>query len=403
MAASTDAGDDQNLRLIQIIYGLVIAQSLVFYRNNLLNPLTPEHQVGTLALVVVLLTTILSWVDFHRTIALTPYVISEPMEVMRLGSDLVVVLVYAYLLFSIEPFAENPRADLALHLLGYPFLFLMYWMSGQLRVMRYGYTASRRLLIARYGVAFAAVYLLYAAFGPTLMGWAVSKSTLNKLTLLLVLGAMIGYRYDRSALRRRGRLAKRSGLRVGVDVDGVLGDQITGVLPRVRQKHGVDLRYADIVHWNLPIKDSDIAKEIEEAHSDEAYVLGMRTHPYARQALELIGRRNIVVIITARFATSDEMTKRWLTSQRLVFDEYVNARVNGKGESRLDVLIDDYQGNIATFLSAGGQLAILMDQPWNRDHAELAEYQNAGRLKVVTRWREIPPIIEEFRLRKGQS
>jgi 5'(3')-deoxyribonucleotidase len=395
MATPTDAGDDQNLRLIQIIYGLVIAQSLVFYRSNLLHPLTPEHQVGTLALVVVLVTTILSWVDFHRTIAVTPYVISEPWEVARLGSDLLVVLVYAYLLFSIEPFAEKPSGSLAPHLLGYLLLFSMYWLSGQLRVMKYGYIASRRLLIAEYALVFGSIYFLYTRLAPSLALRESSLPLLNKLTLTVVLCAMIGYRYDRSVIRRHARLTKSKGLRVGIDVDGVLGDQITGVLPRIKRKYGVELGYSDIVDWKLPIKDSDIAREIEDAHSDGAYVLGMPIHPYAREAVEVIGKRNTIVIITARLASSDAMTRQWLAERRIIFDEYVNSRENGKGVHRLDVLIDDYPGNISAFLSNGGRLAILMEQPWNEDRSELAVF--GERLRVVRGWREVPPIIEELR------
>jgi hypothetical protein len=46
---------------------------------------------------------------------------------------------------------------------------------------------------------------------------------------------------------------------------GLLADQITGVLPRIKQKYDVALSYADVTEWELPIKSSNIAIEIVEA------------------------------------------------------------------------------------------------------------------------------------------
>lgn len=82
------AESDNNLRLIQIIYGLVIAQSLVFYREIVLEPFKPDHLVAAMALLTVLVTTVFSWIDFHRTVFLFPYQIARGVEACRLGADL---------------------------------------------------------------------------------------------------------------------------------------------------------------------------------------------------------------------------------------------------------------------------------------------------------------------------
>ncbi len=103
-------------------------------------------------------------------------------------------------------------------------------------------------------------------------------------------------------LREKRRNAeKHRRLRIGVDVDGVLADQIRGVLPRIKQRHGVTLTPEQVIHWKLPIGDTDIAQEIVAAMtSDTDYVRSMRPHDGAVPAIRALYRENWLVVVTAR-------------------------------------------------------------------------------------------------------
>jgi hypothetical protein len=78
------------------------------------------------------------------------------------------------------------------------------------------------------------------------------------------------------------------GRSVGVDPDGVLANQVIGVLPRVAASYGVVLEYKDIVDWQLPIigveSSSDIAKEIVGAPPFQATLI-----PYTLKANDPAG------------------------------------------------------------------------------------------------------------------
>lgn len=65
---------EQLVRLVQIIFGFVLAQGLGRYEDLILNPVSScENFIKFLALVTIYLTTILSWIDWHATMKLRPY------------------------------------------------------------------------------------------------------------------------------------------------------------------------------------------------------------------------------------------------------------------------------------------------------------------------------------------
>lgn len=63
---------DQLVRLVQIIFGLVVAQSLALYRDVVVHPASDGHWLAALALATVYITTALSWIDWHVTMEYSP-------------------------------------------------------------------------------------------------------------------------------------------------------------------------------------------------------------------------------------------------------------------------------------------------------------------------------------------
>lgn len=184
---------------------------------------------------------------------------------------------------------------------------------------------------------------------------------------------------------------------IGIDVDGVLGNQVVGVLPIIEEKYGKRLKYEDITEWRLPVNDSNIAEIIEEALEDKSYILEMPLHANAGKTIDRIGRRNKIFIITARQKESEKWTKQWLFSNRVVYDKYINSRDVPKNAHSLDALIDDYLGHIREFLENTDGSAILFDQPWNHDREELKRWENSGRLFVTEGWDGVVSAIETIK------
>ena len=175
-------------------------------------------------------------------------------------------------------------------------------------------------------------------------------------------------------------------LLIGIDVDGVLADQITTVLPIVKIRHDVNLVYKDITHWRLPIRDSDIAQEIRNAQKRRDYVVGMGVHEGARRLLKFIRKCHRVIVITGRAGEAAvPWTTEWLTNNSLPYDEVIASSEAQKSKHGTDMLIDDFIGNILEFLRNTKGVAVLVDQPWNRERQELnASFGNSQRLFIVS-------------------
>ena len=62
---------------------------------------------------------------------------------------------------------------------------------------------------------------------------------------------------------------------IGVDIDGVLGDQVTPILREINKKYQTNYTKEDIIEWDYPIEDTDIETEINNALKDKEYILNM--------------------------------------------------------------------------------------------------------------------------------
>jgi uncharacterized HAD superfamily protein len=188
---------------------------------------------------------------------------------------------------------------------------------------------------------------------------------------------------------------------VGVDLDGVLANQIDGVLPIVKERFGVTLTYEDITHWRLPIESelgsSDIATEIVAAQSTREYVLSMPVHVDAEEMLGALGNAFRVVVLTARSGEALSWSEEWLRLNGLPFDELVGSTEAKKSLHGVDALVDDYLGNVEEFLSNSSGPAVLVDQPWNRAERDVLEpYLERTRVAVVSRLRDVPQTMADL-------
>jgi len=183
---------------------------------------------------------------------------------------------------------------------------------------------------------------------------------------------------------------------IAIDVDGVIANQIDGILPIIEKQYNVKLTYNDVKRWDLPIKDTNITNIIVNEQKHKKYIVGM---PPVENAAKVIGnlcKLYYIAIATARPNVTDTWTKEWLSNNRIAYDDYYNLKEGEKHNAGtdFDILIDDYTKNIFNFLEKGEGKAIIFKQPWNEDLSELQKYIDNERLKVVKSWNEIPNKIK---------
>lgn len=401
---------DQLVRLVQIVFGLVLAQSFILYRDIVVHPTAANNLVPALALATVYVTTVLSWIDWHVTMEVRPYNFNprnryRVTEQLRLGLDMLVVIVYAYLLFVIDDVKKAPNEGVSAYLWGFPAVFAIYLLSGLARLRAHGRLATNPIPITIFGLAYVLLSQAYRLTNSWLSmyrmqygAWIDSAAVVGAVIL------MLAYRVTRRRLVRRRSERKEAGLVVGIDVDGVLANQIHGILPRVEARLGIRLRYEDVTEWRLPLGESDIAREIAMALEDPEYVLNMPLHEGAREVVDELYVENRVVMITGRPYVTRPWTDQWLRNAAFTFDELVNVKEEKKSLYRTDVLVDDYIGNIKEYLENSSGVAILVDQPWNRrERGDLEQWIQARRLHVIGRIREAVPIIKELRRQRARD
>ena len=112
----------------------------MLFKSVLLNPFTTDHRLAAVAWLTVFYTTVASWVDWHVVMARRPYDTRQLIDRFRFYSDVGIAVLYAYLLFTIEPLIGKSGGTLFYHLIGYPLVFILYLSSGS----RSGCSSSRR-------------------------------------------------------------------------------------------------------------------------------------------------------------------------------------------------------------------------------------------------------------------
>jgi 5'(3')-deoxyribonucleotidase len=407
---------DRLVELVQVIFAFVLAQGLADNRAALLHPMS--HGVALLALVTVYVTTILSWVDWHTLMERQPYRVSmrrehetrrdrqlRSLEYGRLWFDLIIVALYAELLFLVEPLSDRPSGSLARFLFVYLALYVLYVVSGEFRRWAYGPWASLLKANLWFVGVFAALWAVYSLLRTTGCHLACGSSPgkwQNVVFLSATLVAVVGYRMWRQRLSARHHQKRLTGLTVGIDIDGVLADQVTEILDRANRRFAQTLVYDDVTEWRLPIGDTDIAALILDAMDDPDYVLNMPLHPGAVELVRSLYPKGPLKIITARPASARQPTAQWLDANRIANNGIVHAKEESKHLYALDVLVDDYLGNVLAFLQHSDGSAVVVDQPWNRDRAALAEFIASNRCVVVRNLSEVAAAIGRLALPAGK-
>ena len=375
--------------VIQTIFGFVIARSFYTYSSAFMPGFTGDLITLTLALVTVYVCVLWSWVDFSFTLIVAPYEFkNKPIERIRFVSDLFIVLLYTYLLSYLDYINKNPDKNMIEFFVTFAIIFFGYAISGLLRIINYGRRASRIFLILIFMFAFIINAILYQIiFNKS----SACQFLTNRVFFIITSLLIIVYRVSRKWVSKRKYA-------IAIDVDGVLANQIEGILPVLAEDYNITLRYNEITSWDLKINDTSIDKIILDEQKERSYILNMTVYPDAKETIRRLIKSHYIIIATARPEESDTWTKEWLNKNNISFDRYYNLKEGKKQNSveKIDILIDDYIKNIKSFLKRKEGKAILFSQPWNQDRIEIQEYIEDGSLIVVNNWKDVFDSIQKL-------
>lgn len=178
---------------------------------------------------------------------------------------------------------------------------------------------------------------------------------------------------------------------IGIDLDGVLADQITGLLPVMSEIAGKEIQFNDISEWDFRIGSKGLGQIIGEAQEHSDYVLSMPVIPDALAATSQLYRYFRIAIVTARPIASLIWTREWLEKNAFQFDRFIH-RANGKKQNipvDLVALIDDYAFNLEQFLCDSEGKAVVYSQPWNRACHDDLKDRFENRVCVCENWNDV--------------
>lgn len=179
-------------------------------------------------------------------------------------------------------------------------------------------------------------------------------------------------------------------MRVAVDVDGVLADHVRPLVADLESKTGFELRPEELATWDLPLPgaETDLLTAVTRRLGDPSYLRRAPVVDGATEGIErLRDRDHEVVVATHRPAHTHPTTREWLADNGVEYDEFVDDVPDDKGEIEVDVLVDDYHGNVRNALDAG-RAGLLFRQPWNRLYA--AEFDHR---QIVDGWAQVPDAV----------
>lgn len=182
------------VRMIDFFFALVLVQGILRFSDTVAAPWR-SNVPAVLALILIFYTVIRSFVGWHAAIEERRYKLFTPAvrttELWRVYIDVLIVVVYAYLLLAARPLQDDAGHDLTRLLWGFPVLFALYACWGQFRRVAWGPDNFSLLTLGWFGSAFVVLALAYQ-LNP--FGFHGSEGVGNAMALVAAWALMAAYR-----------------------------------------------------------------------------------------------------------------------------------------------------------------------------------------------------------------
>lgn len=184
-------------------------------------------------------------------------------------------------------------------------------------------------------------------------------------------------------------------MRILLDVDGVLGDFVSGARRWADDRHDMLFTDEQITDYNimtsfgLPDGWPDFIKWL----SDTRFCKELPVYDGAVEFVDELRKLGEVVAVTTPFVGVDHWEadrRRWLEERFGIADKDV-VFCKRKDLVRGEILIDDKPANVEAFAALSAQTGLLFTRPWNATHTggyHLRVNGYRAAVKVVREWRE---------------
>ncbi len=183
-------------------------------------------------------------------------------------------------------------------------------------------------------------------------------------------------------------------LKIAVDIDGVLADQVGAALKVIENEYGHKYCKNDInrAHWTF--EGRELWSEIGRLLADPEYTLGLPLIEGSQRGIkQLTGHE--VFVVTARRQNAEEATKQWLNVHFPCLKDYYRARTGTKHKIPSDILVDDLDLNIVEFVKSHPERrGILFMHPWSINGTDIADY--SAQVYYCPEWESVIRAIKDI-------
>lgn len=156
---------------------------------------------------------------------------------------------------------------------------------------------------------------------------------------------------------------------IGVDIDGVIADIGTAMLPLLSEACARPVAYQDLCPWDfgkaLSIGEETMSPTWKRLFESDA----LRYAPPIDGALNGLSvlSQHEIWLVTSRPISTQDLTLSWLHDNRVHYDQLVFSRRGDKLSAgpTFNVFVEDFLGE-ATAIAKADIVSILFDQPWNQ-------------------------------------
>lgn len=201
-------------------------------------------------------------------------------------------------------------------------------------------------------------------------------------------------------------------LRIAVDFDGTLAEQESALCEVLRDDYDIDIYPEDFRTWHQDIHGTDLrwGSALKKYWDDPDFIDRVEPHAGAVEAMQQLHDAGAeLVIATHRKADDEAVTREWLDTHNIPYDEFQIGKGWNKANANADVLIDDHPKNITDVVEADQRGIILLTQfnfdmlddlpESKRVHSALDATPHSSltlALRPGIQWRAIPDILADI-------
>jgi len=160
-------------------------------------------------------------------------------------------------------------------------------------------------------------------------------------------------------------------LKIGMDIDGVIVDLVTAILPLLSKACGRSVCHRDIYCFDIG-KALHIEKQMQDIWAEVYSSNMLRSAPPIKGAIVGLNelRGHINWLVTQRPKSAKKDTERWLRDKKIKYDnlEFVSGVAKHSVANDFDVFLEDNLEQACAIAEAGIN-SLLLDQPWNQSSA----------------------------------